>query len=150
MHRILLVIAYGLKGVSEGAFEHTVLPYISPSHSSMEWGLLRARTSFTENPSRNVYPQNNANARTSTYPSRCTLHNNHNMNKSSSSPRHVGCDSCCRPAAMQARYWSDDRPAYFVYFSFVPFICMLHVARPTLAMYIGRSLPHLSPAPRVS
>jgi len=41
---------------------------------------------------------------------------------------------------MQARYWSDGRPAYFVYFSFVPFICMLHVARATLAMYIGRSL----------
>jgi len=52
----------------------------------------------------------------------------------------VGCDGYCRPAAMQARYWSDDRPASFVYFSFVLFICMLRVARATLAMYIGRSL----------
>ena len=50
MHRTFLVTAYGLKGVSEGAFEHMGLPYISPSHSSMGWGLLRARTSFTENP----------------------------------------------------------------------------------------------------
>jgi len=41
---------------------------------------------------------------------------------------------------MQARYWSDDRPASFVYFSFVLFICMPRVARATLAMYIRRSL----------
>ena len=86
MHRRYLVIAYGLKGVSEGAFEHTVLPDISPSYSSMGWGPLQARTSFTRHSSWNVYPQNNANATTSTYPSCCTLHNNHNMNKSSSSP----------------------------------------------------------------
>jgi len=39
MHRISLVITYGLKGVSGGAFEHTGLPYISPSHSAMGWGL---------------------------------------------------------------------------------------------------------------
>ena len=49
MHRRFLVIAYGLKGVSEGALEHTGLPYTSPSQSSTGWGLLRARTSFTEN-----------------------------------------------------------------------------------------------------
>ena len=50
MHRRPLVIAYGLMGVSEGAFEHTRLPYISPSHSSMGWGLLRAQTSFAGYP----------------------------------------------------------------------------------------------------
>ena len=47
-------------------------------------------------------------------------------------PQFVGYDGYCRPAAMQARYWSDDRPASFVYFSFVLFICMPRVARATL------------------
>jgi len=63
------------------------LPYILPSHSSMGWGLLRAELHSQKTLSRNVHPQNNANAMTSTYLSRCTLHNNHDMNKSSSSPR---------------------------------------------------------------
>ena len=63
------------------------MPDISLSHSFTEWRLLRARTSFTENPVPDVHRQNNANATTSIYPSRCTLHNNHNMNKSSSGPR---------------------------------------------------------------
>jgi len=86
MHSIFLVIAYGLMGVSEGASEHTLLPYILPSPSSMGWGILRTELHSQKTLSWNVYPQNNANATTSTYPSRCTLHNNHKMNKASSSP----------------------------------------------------------------
>ena len=107
MHRILLVIAYGLKGVSEGAFEHRRLSHISLSHSSMGWRLLRARTSFTGNPILEFLSTEQRECHDVDLPCPLYPHNNHNMNKSSSSPRFPrNCELLPRVgSSMRTRMW---------------------------------------------